>query len=252
MSYPSNPDILHERQIHAFFGYLTVAASILTTGGTIALVLSQYKRACCSFSTRQGVQKKRLARLFLGLAVACFFIVTAFKYVDAGARAEVADTLACGFGEGVKTGSQKRWEANEDGQNVIQVEVPSRSVQIASPVLIGVRADCDSSLERTYIAVKQQTWLSRWLNEKLPYDFELSVDAGTTLVKWLPPFQSPADYWCSSEYYWGALIWLFFLSYESKLFFSGSACKQLTLIRSPSTSSSVEHTHLAYPSIWLC
>jgi hypothetical protein len=75
---------------------------------------------------------------------------------------------------------------------------------------------CDSSLGRTYIAVKKQTWLSQWLNDKLPYDFELSVDAGTTLAKWLPPFQSPADYWWSSEYYWGALIWFFFLSYESE------------------------------------
>jgi hypothetical protein len=64
--------------------------------------------------------------------------------------------------------------------------------------------------------VKQQTWLSQWLKEKLPYDFELSMDAGTTLAKWLPPFQSPADYWWSSEYYWGSLIWFFFLSYESE------------------------------------
>ena len=29
--------------------------------------------------------------------------------------------------------------------------------------------------------MKKQTWLSQWLNDKLPYDFELSVDAGRTL-----------------------------------------------------------------------
>lgn len=72
---------------------------------------------------------------------------------------------------------------------------------------------------RHYIRVaKRQTWLSQWLNDKLPYDFVLSVDAGSTLAKWLPPFQSPAHYWWSSEYYWGAMVWFFFLSYESEWF----------------------------------
>jgi hypothetical protein len=74
----------------------------------------------------------------------------------------------------------------------------------------------NSSLGRTYIAVQSQTRLSRWLNDKLPFDLKLLVGAGNTVAKWLPPFQSPADYWWSSEYYWGAMIWFFFLSYESK------------------------------------
>ena len=66
--------------------------------------------------------------LFLGLAAACFFAVTALKYVDAGARDEVVDTLAGGFGEGKdKDGeARRRWrDGNVDGENIIQVEVPS-------------------------------------------------------------------------------------------------------------------------------
>jgi len=63
--------------------------------------------------------------LFLGLAGACFFVVTVLKYVDAGARAEVADTLAGGFGGDKDGEARKRWEANGDGGDVVQVEVPS-------------------------------------------------------------------------------------------------------------------------------
>jgi hypothetical protein len=58
--------------------------------------------------------------LFLGLAGACFITVTVLKYVDAGARAEVVDTPAGGFGE-----ARKRWQGEGDGANVVQVEVPS-------------------------------------------------------------------------------------------------------------------------------
>jgi hypothetical protein len=63
--------------------------------------------------------------LFLGLEAACFFVVTALKYVDAGARAEVVDTLTGGFGEDKDAEARKRWEANGDGGNVVQVEIPS-------------------------------------------------------------------------------------------------------------------------------
>ena len=66
----------------------------------------------------------------------------------------------------------------------------------------------------------KQTWLSQWLTDKLPFDFEPLIDAGNTLAEWLPPFQSPADHWWLSEYYWGAMIWFFFLSYESEQLFA--------------------------------
>jgi hypothetical protein len=81
---------------------------------------------------------------------------------------------------------------------------------------MGMLTVMNSSPGRTYIAVKKQTRLSQWLNDKLPFDFELVIKAGNNVAKWLPPFQNPADYWWSSEYYWGAMIWFFFLSYESK------------------------------------
>ena len=67
----------------------------------------------------------RLVILFLGLAGACFITVTVLKYVDAGARAEVVDTLAGGFGEDKDGEARKRWQGEGDGANVIQVEVPS-------------------------------------------------------------------------------------------------------------------------------
>lgn len=62
--------------------------------------------------------------------------------------------------------------------------------------------------------MKHTTWISQRLNEQLPFD--LAVDAGAVLDKWLPPSHGSADYWWPSEYYWGALTWSFFLSYESK------------------------------------
>jgi uncharacterized membrane protein YdcZ (DUF606 family) len=125
MSIFSPTPVLHERQIHAFFSYLTIAATILTIGGTLALILVQYKRASRSLSTRQGVKRRRLVILFLGLAGACFITVTVLKYVDAGARAEVVDTLAGGFGEDKDGEARKRWQGEGDGANVVQVEVPS-------------------------------------------------------------------------------------------------------------------------------
>jgi hypothetical protein len=88
---------LHKTEIHSLLAILILAAAPLTIGCTLALVLSQYKRARRSLSTRQGAQRRRLVVLFLRLAIACFIVVTGLKYVDAGARAEVADTLAGGF-----------------------------------------------------------------------------------------------------------------------------------------------------------
>jgi hypothetical protein len=125
MSIFAPPTVVHERQIHAFLSYLTLAATVLTIGGTLALILVQYKRASRSLSTRQGVKRRRLVILFLGLAAACFFVVTALKYVDAGARAEVVDTLAGGFGEDKDGEARKRWQGDADGANVVQIEVPS-------------------------------------------------------------------------------------------------------------------------------
>jgi hypothetical protein len=124
-SAPSTTSAIPEHQIHTFLAYLSLATTILTIGGTLALILSQYRRASRSLSTRQGVQRRRLVILFLGLEAACFFVVTALKYVDAGARAEVVDTLTGGFGEDKDAEARKRWEANGDGGNVVQVEIPS-------------------------------------------------------------------------------------------------------------------------------
>lgn len=126
MSPFDDPTTIDERQIHGFLGYFTLAASLLTIGSTIALVIGQYDRAARSFSTRQGVHRRRLVIVFLGLAAACFVAVTTLKYVDEGARAEVVDTLAGahgvgydGYGERERRGV--KWD--EDGE---QVEIPSR------------------------------------------------------------------------------------------------------------------------------
>jgi NhaP-type Na+/H+ or K+/H+ antiporter len=126
-SAPSTTSALPEHQIHTFLAYLTLATTVLAIGSTLVLILSQYRRASRSLSTRQGVQRRRLVILFLGLAGACFFVVTTLKYVDAGARAEAVDTLAGGFGEDKDGEVRKRWDAagDGDGVNVVQVEVPS-------------------------------------------------------------------------------------------------------------------------------
>jgi hypothetical protein len=90
---------LQEHQFQTILAYLTLTATLLTIGFTLSLVVSQYRRASRYFSTRQGGKRRRLAILFLGLAAACFFVVTALKYVDARARVEVVDTLAGGLGD---------------------------------------------------------------------------------------------------------------------------------------------------------
>ena len=84
---------IEEHHVHGFLGYFTVAASILTIGSTLALLLGQYERAGRALSTRQGVHRRRLTQIFLGLALACFVVVTTLKYANPVARAEVGNTL---------------------------------------------------------------------------------------------------------------------------------------------------------------
>jgi hypothetical protein len=144
MSIFSTPDnVRQERTIHTFLGLLSLTATILTIIGTVALILSQYRRASRSLSTRQGVQRRRLVVLFLGLAGVCFFVVTLLKYVDAGARTEVVDLLAGGFGEDKDAEAQRKWWGNADGngngngENMVQVEVPSRLVHLVDSDFVG-------------------------------------------------------------------------------------------------------------------
>lgn len=130
MSSPSvEQPIIEEQHIHGFLGYVTVAAIIFTIGSTIALLLSQYELASRSLSTRHGAQRKRLVQLFLGLAVACFVVVTVLKYADHEARTEVKETLA-GVHSGTHEGQEKLHGravgSDEEGRGVIQQEVPWR------------------------------------------------------------------------------------------------------------------------------
>ena len=84
---------IQEHHIHGFLGYFTVAASILTIGSSLALLPAQYERAGRALSTRQGVHRKRLVQIFLGLALACFVVVTTLKLASPVARAEFGKTL---------------------------------------------------------------------------------------------------------------------------------------------------------------
>lgn len=58
------------------------------------LLHGQYERAGRALSTRQGVHRRRLVQIFLGLALACFVVVTTLKYANPVARADVGNTLA--------------------------------------------------------------------------------------------------------------------------------------------------------------
>jgi hypothetical protein len=69
---------------------------------------------------------------------------------------------------------------------------------------------------RFYEKVIRLPLLSGLLNEQSPAVFGPSFDNAKVLAKWMPPFHTPAWYWWSSEYYWGAMVWFYFLSYESK------------------------------------
>jgi hypothetical protein len=100
--------LISEHHIHGFLGYFTVAASILTIGSTLALLLGQYERAGRALSTRQGIHRRRLVQIFLGLALACFVFVTTLKYASPVARAEVGETLAGGHGESAVNGHETR------------------------------------------------------------------------------------------------------------------------------------------------
>jgi hypothetical protein len=70
---------------------------------------------------------------------------------------------------------------------------------------------------RQYIKVPRRTWLSRLLDGYFPEGYGFAFDLGHLLERWLPPFDDPAHFWWSSEYYWGALIWFYFLSHQSEL-----------------------------------
>lgn len=121
---------IQEHHIHGFLGYFTVAASILAIGSTLALLLSQYERAGRALSTRQGVHRRRLVQIFLGLALACFVVVTMLKYASPVARAEVERTLAVNPGStanGHETRSTEGgYVANGDEVIVKKQQNPSR------------------------------------------------------------------------------------------------------------------------------
>jgi uncharacterized membrane protein len=125
---------VQEHHIHGVLGYFTVAASIFTLGSTLALLLSSYELASRSLSTRQGVQRRKLINLFLGLAVACFVVITVLKYADPDARREVANTLAgaTGGGDGTQAGLggrdvDGRLRAHEEERVPMeQREIPAR------------------------------------------------------------------------------------------------------------------------------
>jgi len=104
---------LEEHHIHGFLGYFTVEATIFTIGSTIALLIGQYERAGRALSTRQGVHRRRLVQIFLGLALACFVVITTLKYANPVARAEVGNTLA-GAPSG-STANLHETRATEDG-----------------------------------------------------------------------------------------------------------------------------------------
>ena len=121
---------IQEHHIHSFLGYVTVAASILTIGSTLALLLGQYERAGRAFSTRQGLHRRRLVQIFLGLALACFVIVLTLKFASPVARAEAANTLSGNPGSTANEHETRRTEggyvANGDEAILKKQEIPSR------------------------------------------------------------------------------------------------------------------------------
>jgi hypothetical protein len=123
--------LIEEHHIHGFLGYFTVAASILTIGSTLALLLGQYERAGRALSTRQGIHRRRLVQIFLGLALICFVVVTTLKYASPVARAEVGETLAGGSTGSAVNGHETRSTEEGyvgDGDGIVreQRETPSR------------------------------------------------------------------------------------------------------------------------------
>jgi hypothetical protein len=131
MSFKMSPDQPHieEHEIHGFLAYFTVAATIFTFGGTLTLLLSQYGRAGRALSTRQGVHRRRLVLIFLGLALSCFVVITTLKYANPVARAEVGNTLAGAHkGSTVRLHETRNAEDKNDanGVRMVQKEVVSR------------------------------------------------------------------------------------------------------------------------------
>ena len=115
--------VIEEHHIHGFLGYFTVAASLLTIGSTLGLLIEQYERAGRSLSTRQGVHRGRLVQIFLGLALACFVVVTTLKYASPVARAEVGETLAGGHAGSTANGFETR--STEDGYAGVTEQKPA-------------------------------------------------------------------------------------------------------------------------------
>jgi hypothetical protein len=131
--------VIEEHHIHGFLGCLTVAASLLTIGSTFGLLIDQYERAGRALSTRQGVHRRRLVLIFLGLALACFVVVTTLKYADPVARAEVGHTLAGAHPGSTANSHETRsaeggYVANGDEIITERREIPSRYKLISSVV----------------------------------------------------------------------------------------------------------------------
>ena len=88
------------------------------------------ERAGRALSTRQGVHRRRLVQIFLGLALACFVVVTTLKFASPVARAEVGRTLSGNTGStanGHETRSTAEgYVANGDEAILKKQEIPSR------------------------------------------------------------------------------------------------------------------------------
>ena len=70
-------------------------------------------------------------QIFLGLALACFVVVTTLKYASPVARAEVGETLTGGHAGSTSNGHEKR--GTEDGRVVANGnEVHPEQVEIVS------------------------------------------------------------------------------------------------------------------------
>jgi hypothetical protein len=113
--------------------------------------------------------------------------------------------------------------------------------------------DSNSMPGRQWVAVPRRTLLSKLLKGLFPDGTGLPFDIAHLLEKWLPPFEDPAHFWWSSEYYWGALIWFYFLSYESELFADMSLPGEgrTDTQCSSTTRTTLERACVAYLALWL-
>lgn len=124
-------------------GFSIVAITLFIIGSTVSLFINHFRNASRSLSLRRGAQRRRFIVLFLVLAGICFFVVTTLKYADAGARAEVWNTLdgeVAIIKERIRTFKQARHDelaaAGTLGDvDVAQVEVPDRLFRIITTLL---------------------------------------------------------------------------------------------------------------------